>query len=111
MKIFKFMNSEMSVSGAILLGSVLAGVLIGGSVFFTTLFFFGGVNNRTKLFPDTPVNRAPVQTLTPDQIRQLQEAQQQRLQAAQNVSPVRIATTTTAAPTPTTKTPSTVKPR
>ena len=37
---------------------IIAGIIIGFSVFFTTLFFFGGSNNRTKLFVSNPTRPA-----------------------------------------------------
>ena len=77
---------EMSIPGAIL----LTGIIIGASVFFTTWFFFGGVNNRTKVFLGNPSKiSAPQNTLTPAQIQQLQQAQQvqqQRLIDAQTTT-------------------------
>ncbi len=77
LKIFKFKISEMSIPGAI----ILSGLIVGISIFITTWFFFGGSNNKTKLFLDNPPRiNAPQNTLTPQQIQMLQQAQQQRLQ-------------------------------
>lgn len=84
MKIFKKI-SEMSVSSAI----ITAGIIIGLSIFLTTYFFFGGYNNRTKLFLTTPptqqrnfpANFNPQQQAQQIQLQQLQ-AQQQAQQAA-----------------------------
>jgi len=79
MKIFKI--SEMSIPCAM----ILSGLIVGLSVFLTTWVFFGGPNNRTKLFLDTPQANKPAQvnTLTPEQTKQMQEAQRQRMQQAQ----------------------------
>jgi membrane glycosyltransferase len=89
MKLIKFPKiSEMSVPCAMILSGVLSGLIIGLSVYLTTWVFFGGANNRTKLFLDTPQANKPAQvnTLTPEQIKQMQEAQKQRLQQAQQKS-------------------------
>lgn len=97
MKIFRKIN-DMSIPVAI----IIAGLLVALSVFFTTWFFFGGVNNRTKIFLSNPQrNVAQNQnTLTAQQIQMMQQAQQQRT--------VNTATTNVVPPTPTT---TTVKPK
>jgi len=85
MKIFK-KPSEMSVPGSI----VLAGLLISVSIFFTVYFFFGGANNRTKLFLTTPV-RPSIPTNYNPQIVNTQAANpqvQQPQKQATNTSPV-----------------------
>ncbi len=63
---------EMSIPGSIL----LAGLIIGLSVFLTTWIFFGGDNNRQKLFTQAPgsLNRnTQPNTLTPQQIQMIQQ--------------------------------------
>ncbi len=84
---------EMSVPGAMLLSALIVGL----SIFITTWIFFGGDNNRQKLFIQNPsLNRNTQQnTLTP---QQLQQIQQQRA-AMQNASGtpgqiIKVATTT-----------------
>ncbi len=60
-------KQELTVPKAI----VIAGVLISFSIFFTTFFFFGGYNNRQKLFltnaprPSLPTNYVPPQVKPP----------------------------------------------
>ena len=79
MKLIKI--KEMSIPGAML----LSGLIVGLSIFITTWIFFGGDNNRQKLFVSNPsINRnvTPQNTLTP---QQLQQIQQQRA-AMQNAS-------------------------
>ena len=90
LKMFKVPKiSEMSVPCAMITSGILSGLIIGLSVFFTTLIFFGGDNNRQKLSVQNPANNVakpmPQNTLTPEQIKQMQEAQKQRAaqQAAQ----------------------------
>ena len=86
---------EMSIPGAIL----LSGIIVGASVFLTTWFFFGGVNNKTKAFLDNPSRiTAPQNTLTPAQIQQLQQAQQQRMMLNTQTPPVPVPTATTTKP-------------
>lgn len=98
MKFFKKIKmikiSEMSVPCAMITSGILAGLIIGLSIFFTTLIFFGGDNNRQKLSVKNPaLNRAPqANTLSPEQIKQMQEAQKQR--AAQQAAQQKTAPTT-----------------
>ena len=95
-----FKVSEMSVPCAMITSGILSGLIIGLSVFLTTWIFFGGNNNRQKLFISNPaVNRAPqANTLTPDQIKQLQEAQKQRMLQQQKALVVNTAPATNTAP-------------
>jgi hypothetical protein len=92
MKIFKKIKmikvSEMSVPCAVLLSGIVTGLIIGISIFLTTWIFFGGENNRQKLFMKNPavnnLNRnGQPNTLTPEQIKQMQEAQRQKIQQQQ----------------------------
>lgn len=80
MKFFKI--HSMSTQGAI----VLAAVIVGLSIFLTTLVFFGGEANRQKLFTKTPAvqQRTTPPTLSPEQIKKIQEqrAAQTNKQAA-----------------------------
>jgi len=91
-----FKISEMSVPCAMLLSGILAGLIIGLSIFLTTLIFFGGDNNRQKLSVKNPTaNRAmPANTLSQQQIKEMQEAQRQKA-AQQNVPTVNTNTATT----------------
>ncbi len=69
MKFFKI--HSMSTQGAIL----LAAVIVGLSIFLTTLVFFGGEANRQKLFTRTQATqqRTTPPTLSPEQIKKMQE--------------------------------------
>jgi hypothetical protein len=84
MKIFKISN--MSIPGALILSALIIGI----SIFLTTLVFFGGDGNRQKLFIKSPTmqkNTPP--TLSPEQIKKLQE------QRAAQMNKTAPATTTT----------------
>ena len=73
----------MSIPGAM----ILSGLIIGLSIFLTTWIFFGGDNNRQKLSVQNPAlnrNSQQANTLTPQQIQQMQ--QQRALQMAQQAS-------------------------
>jgi hypothetical protein len=87
-KMFKI--NEMSVPCAMITSGILSGLIIGLSVFLTTWIFFGGDNNRQKLSVANPaLNRAlQANTPTPDQIKAIQQAQQQKMQE-QNVPVVK----------------------
>lgn len=78
----KLSLSGMNLPWAIIVGSLIIGL----SIFFTTWIFFGGDNNRQKLFTPNPAttNRPAQQTLTPQQIQQLQLQQQQQREALLN---------------------------
>ena len=71
MNIFKRIHikiDEMSVPKAI----VIAGVLISLSIFLTVYIFFGGVNNRNKLFINNPnLNRNVTQVNQPQRMNQV----------------------------------------
>jgi hypothetical protein len=75
MKIIKKIQGgiqDMSIPGAML----LSGLIVGLSIFLTTWIFFGGYNNRQKLMTPNPANaKKAVQTnsLTPQQIQQIQQ--------------------------------------
>lgn len=88
---------EMSVPESIL----ISGILISLSIFVTTWIFFGGDNNRQKLFTPNPAlgnKKAQTNTLTPQQI---QIIQQQRAASA-NQSSSTIPATDTKVTKPTT---------
>ena len=93
-----FKISEMSVPCAMITSGILSGLIIGLSIFLTTWIFFGGDNNRQKLFVKNPTNNVarpmPQNTLTPEQIKQMQEAQKQRMQQQQNIPVINPATNT-----------------
>ena len=99
MKLFKiFKVSEMSVPCAMIASGILSGLIIGLSVFLTTWIFFGGVNNRTKLFlNNAPRTSMPQNVMTQEQIKQAQAAAaaQQKLQQQQNAPAVNIEPATT----------------
>jgi hypothetical protein len=86
MNIFKRIHikiDEMTVSRAI----VIAGVLISLSIFLTVYIFFGGVNNRNKLFINNPnLNRNVTQVNQPQRMNQVTPPT--------NTAPNKIATTT-----------------
>ena len=93
----RFINvKEMSIPGAML----LSGLIVGLSIFITTWIFFGGDNNRQKLFVSNPsINRniAPQNTLTPQQLQQIQQQREAMLNqqsAAGTPGQIKIATTT-----------------
>lgn len=56
--------NEMSTASAV----IIAGLLISLSIFFTVYIFFGGINNRNKLFLSNPprpaITRPTTQTQT-----------------------------------------------
>ena len=84
----------MSIPGAMLLSALIVGL----SIFLTTWVFFGGYNNKQKLSVPNPANArksAQTNTLTS---QQLQQIQQQRAQQQQNTptTVVKPATTTPA---------------
>jgi hypothetical protein len=81
MRLFKI--KEISVPWAIL----ITGLMISLSVFLTTWVFFGGPNNRTKLFLENPPKNSQ-NTLTPQQIQLMQKNQQNRFQNQPAVKPV-----------------------
>lgn len=85
--------SEMSTSSAI----VTAGILVSLSIFLTTWIFFGGDNNRQKLFVSNPqVNRnvPPQNTLTPQQLQQMQQQREAMMkQASSTPGQIKVATT------------------
>lgn len=92
--------SELSTPAAIL----LSGLIVGLSIFLTTYIFFGGVNNRTKLFLDNPArfiptngyqNTYPIQAQMPRPIV--------GTSTIQSVSPTSPTTTPKAVSTPTVK--------
>lgn len=73
---------EMSLPRAI----VIAGVLISLSIFFTVYIFFGGVNNRNKLFINNPnLNRNVTQVNQPQRMNPI---------TPPNTAPSKIPTTT-----------------
>ena len=85
MKIFKKIN-EMSVASAV----IIAGILISLAIFFTVYFFFGGYNNRTKLFltnPPTQQRNFPANFNPQQQAQQIQLQQMQQQQAQQGAQP------------------------
>ncbi|MEI6553702.1 MAG: hypothetical protein WCO09_03975, partial [bacterium] len=76
---------EMSTPGAILLGALIIGL----SVFLTTWIFFGGDNNRQKLFTPTPysMNRgAQPGSPTAQQLQMIQQQQQRAALMSQQAS-------------------------
>ncbi len=99
LKMFKVPKiSDMSVPCAMITSGILSGLIIGLSVFLTTWIFFGGDNNRQKLSVKNTANNVarpmPQNTLTPEQIKQMQEAQKQRMQQQQNIPVINPATNT-----------------
>ncbi len=96
MKLIKKIQNKiqnMSIPGAML----LSGLIVGLSVFLTTWIFFGGDNNRQKLMtPNPAAAKRPAQTnsLTPEQIQQIQQ-QRAALAQPQAQAPAKPATTGT----------------
>lgn len=99
MKLFKKMQGKitnMSIQGSI----ITSGLIIGLSIFLTTWVFFGGYNNRQKLFTPTPGSmnkKAQTNTLTPQQIQQIQ--QQRAASVNQSSSTIPSTDSTTVKPT------------
>ena len=80
MRIIKI--KDLSIPAAIL----LSGLIVGLSVFLTTWIFFGGDNNRQKLFtPNPSANKQNQQqnTLTPQQIQMIQQQREAILKQQQ----------------------------
>ncbi len=73
MKIFKI--SSMSTSAAIILAAFIVGIFI----FITTWIFFGGEGNRQKLFIESPTPYKPASSLTPEQIKKIQEQRAEQI--------------------------------
>ena len=95
MKIVKI--KEMSIPGAM----VLSAIVVGLSIFITTWIFFGGDNNRQKLFVSNPsINRnTQANTLTPQQIQQIQQQRAAQInQQGSSTAPVQAPVTAPKAP-------------
>ena len=100
MKIIKKLQVKiqaMSIPGAMLMSALIVGL----SIFLSTMVFFGGDNNRQKFSVKNPALNKPAQQtnqLSAQQIQQIQQqrAQQQAQQATQASAPtIKPATTTT----------------
>lgn len=87
MKIFKIKENSVPIS--IIIGSIIIGL----SIFLTTWVFFGGYNNKQKLSVKDPRSEkvVPKNTLTPEQIKIMQE---QRAAQLEKASQSKAATTT-----------------
>jgi amino acid transporter len=96
MKIIKKIQTaiqNMSIPGAML----MSGLIVGLSIFLTTWVFFGGFNNRQKLFTPNPAKKATqTNALTQQQIQQIQ--QQRAAMTPPPTAPAPASTTTVAKP-------------
>ncbi len=76
MKIFKI--NSMSAQVAIILSAFIVGI----SIFITTWVFFGGDGNKQKLFIENSTPERPINSLTPEQIKKIQEQRAAQMKKA-----------------------------